>query len=49
MSTNNIGFYEEISKIITYLSSNILKYALIVSPVQQFVDASSSVQLCSLA
>ena len=27
MSTHNIGFYEEISKIITKLSSNILKYA----------------------
>ena len=27
MSTHNIGFYEEISKIITSLSSNILKYA----------------------
>ena len=27
MSTHNIGFYEEISKIITYLSSNIIKYA----------------------
>ena len=28
MSTHNIGFYEEISKIITFkLSSNIIKYA----------------------
>ena len=27
MSTHNIGFYEEISKIITKLSSNIIKYA----------------------
>ena len=27
MSTHNIGFYEEISKIIPYLSSNIIKYA----------------------
>ena len=27
MSTHNIGFYEEISKIITQLSSNIIKYA----------------------
>ena len=27
MSTHNIGFYEEISKIITLLSSNIIKYA----------------------
>ena len=27
MSTHNIGFYEEISKIITYVSSNIIKYA----------------------
>ena len=27
MSTNNIGFYEEISKIIPELSSNIIKYA----------------------
>ena len=27
MSTHNIGFYEEISKIITELSSNIIKYA----------------------
>ena len=27
MSTHNIGFYEEISKIITELSSNISKYA----------------------
>ena len=26
MSTHNIGFYEEISKIITELSSNIIKY-----------------------
>ena len=26
MSTHNIGFYEEISKIITQLSSNIIKY-----------------------
>ena len=28
MSTHNIGFYEEISKIIPELSSNIIKYAL---------------------
>ena len=27
MSTHNIGFYEEISEIITYLSSNIIEYA----------------------
>ena len=27
MSTHNIGFYEEISKIITELPSNIIKYA----------------------
>ena len=27
MSTHNIGFYEEIIKIIPYLSSNIIKYA----------------------
>ena len=27
MSTHNIGFYEEKSKIITSLSSNIIKYA----------------------
>ena len=27
MSTHNIGFYEEISKIITELSSDIIKYA----------------------
>ena len=27
MSTHNIGFYEEISKIITKLSSKIIKYA----------------------
>ena len=27
MSTHNIGFFEEISKSITYLSSNIIKYA----------------------
>ena len=27
MSTHNIGFYEEISKIIFELSSNIIKYA----------------------
>ena len=27
MSTHNIGFYEEISKIISELSSNIIKYA----------------------
>ena len=26
MNTHNIGFYEEVSKIITYLSSNIIKY-----------------------
>ena len=31
MSTHNIGFYEKISKIITELSSNIIKYALISS------------------
>ena len=28
MSTHNIGFYVEISKIISLLSSNIIKYAL---------------------
>ena len=28
MSTHNIGFYEEISKIISQLSSNIIKYTL---------------------
>ena len=28
MSTHNIGFYEEISKIISELSLNIIKYAL---------------------
>ena len=27
MSTHNIGFYEEISKVIFELSSNIIKYA----------------------
>ena len=27
MSTNNIGFYEDLTKIITLLSSNIIKYA----------------------
>ena len=27
MSSHKIGFYEEISKIITYLYSNIIKYA----------------------
>ena len=27
MSTHSIGFYEEISKIISLLSSNIIKYA----------------------
>ena len=31
MSTNNIGFLEEISKIIPKLSSNIIKYAPIIS------------------
>ena len=31
MSTHNIGFYEEISKIITKLSSNIIKYAPYIS------------------
>ena len=31
MSTHNIGFYENISKIMTELSSNIIKYALISS------------------
>ena len=37
MSTHNIGFYEEISKIITKLSSNILKYDLISSPERRFM------------
>ena len=27
MSTNNIGFYEDLTKIIFELSSNIIKYA----------------------
>ena len=34
MSTHNIGFYEEISKIITQLSSNIINTHLISSAVQ---------------
>ena len=33
VSTNNIGFYEEISKIIPYLSSNIIEYTLSFSSV----------------
>ena len=32
MSTHNIGFYEEISKIIFELSSNIFKYAPYYTP-----------------
>ena len=48
MSTHNIGFNEEISKIIPYLSSNIIKYTPVFQMLEilfQYVDLTMG-QLC---
>ena len=42
MSTHNIGFYEDLTKIILELSSNVIKYTpYFLSCVQQCIDGSA--------